>query len=37
MTRLPRRLQRAAGVYFHVMNRGHNRDVVLPYPDTARR
>jgi putative transposase len=29
MTRVARRLQRAAGVYFHVMNRGHNREVVF--------
>src|SRR5438128_2010240 len=30
MPRVARRLQGAAGVYFHVMNRGHNREVVFP-------
>src|SRR5437763_555459 len=29
MPRVPRRHQRAAAVYFHVMNRGHNREVVF--------
>jgi REP-associated tyrosine transposase len=33
MPRIPRCQQRAVGVYYHVMNRGHNREVVFRAAD----
>lgn|SRR6266446_9136332 len=33
MPRLARRLQRAPGSYYHLMNRGHNREVVFASDD----
>src|SRR5579864_6133950 len=33
MARKPRQRQRASGGYYHVMNRGHNREVVFQTDD----
>src|SRR5207245_5594982 len=33
MARIPRQQQRATGSYYHVMNRGHNREVVFQEDD----
>lgn len=33
MARVPRQHQRANGGYYHVMNRGHNREVVFQADD----